>query len=168
MSGNGVLIKAGGKVEVQSTGNFLVNTANVTIDSNDINQDNTIFELKGIWSGNGTTTGTFLRMNKEYGGFFAGWNFNLGWIWSGDGTTCVTLCGTNTVSPSLGNKYTSETYDYVKNWAIYAGANWPETTPSGSGSGWAPFRVKRNGELYAHKICLGYGPNGTQTYSNNT
>lgn len=149
-------------LSIDSSGSLYVNTNNVVIDSNDINNDDTIFELKGIWAGTGAT-GTFLRMNKTQGGFFAGWNFNLGWIWAGTGTNCVAMCGMNSLTPPDGvntgsNEYSSDRFTKVQGWAFYCGADWPEAPYTTSIYGYAPFRVSRGGSVYTVKLLLGKMP----------
>ena len=61
----------------------------------------------------------------------------------------------------------------LTDWALYAGAEWPEDAPYYSkyqtpgplnpdsnikAIGWAPFRVKTNGETYIKNLCIGNGP----------
>lgn len=154
-----------------------INTTNFTIDSN----------------GDVTVKGT---IEADYGSI-AGWTLGPEFLRTGtdsDKGLMVTLVGANAtrhndiITHPVGEYNTNYQIGDNNNltielnkWAIYAGAMWPEDAPGyapyqtpargGTGDdkdlGWAPFRVKRNGETYIKDLCIGNGPStlGTNTVS---
>ena len=88
------------------------------------------------------------------------WSVTNEWLYSGTGSICVTLVGAN--ASAHGNAK-------LNNWALYAGAGWPESVPSGiSGTGWAPFRIARSGHTYIEKLSLGNGPSDQDSSTSST
>lgn len=71
--------------------------------------------------------------------YIGGWTVSSDWLYTGSGTNCVCLNGVGT---------------YAQTWALWCGADWPETRPYGSGSEWAPFRVTRTGDVYINALMV--------------
>jgi len=90
---------------------------------------------------------------------------NKTWMWSGLGKDAVVLVGDpNAGSETLfnGNYINSARNTAVAPFAMYAGADWPENSPSGgSTSNWAPFKITKVGGVYGKHICIGTGPVGS-------
>lgn len=95
-----------------------------------------------IWAGDGTAANAPFSVTragalKATAGNIGGWSIGADNLHSGSGSTYVTLDSGN------------------GNYAVYAGADYPETVPGGApagSTGNAPFRVKRDGTVYLTKL----------------
>ena len=156
-----------GTINIQTGGIFKVTSNNFIVNSEATGTD-PIFEVK-------------YKVGNEYktsikstitGTTISGWTLEDEWMWSGGADTCVCLVGANAGAYNVGRSHVD-----VNKWAMYAGATWPEQPPTSwrgnsypvtdTPNGWAPFRVQRNGYLYAKDICVGNGPSWYAAYNEN-
>lgn len=123
-------MNSGSSIELKSGAIFSVQSGNFAIDS----------------SGNVFMTGSVTAK----AGAIASWNIEDSWLYTGTGGTCVTLVG--------GAKGSTSDADWnrVKDYAMYAGASWPET---------APLRIKKDGTIYLTKL-IALDANNNETVVN--
>lgn len=113
-SGGYIEVNSGGKIDLKSGATFTVTSGNFSIDSN----------------GNVSMTGSITSKSGSIGG----WTISNSWLATGSGASHVALVGGSQGSTSATD------WNLVKDYAFYAGANWPAD---------APFWIKKDGSFYA-------------------
>lgn len=131
-----VVIWAGNKTPASA--NFYVTAAgklhcsDIDVTGGGININSGVFKVES----DGTMTAK--------SGLVGGWSVTSDWLNTGTGANHVCLNGVGT---------------YAQTWAMWCGADWPESRPTGVSTGTqnAPFRVSRTGDVYINSLKVWNG-----------
>ncbi len=144
-SGGYIDVNSGGRINIKSGAMFTVQSGNFSIDgSGNVSMRGAVNATSGSFNGSVTAKS----------GAIASWAIADSWLSTGTGETCVTLVGA-----SQGSTATAD-WNRVKDYAMYAGASWPEN---------APFRVKKNGTVILtdlQSVDSGGNPRTVNLYNN--
>lgn len=144
-SGGYIDVNSGGRINIKSGALFTVQSGNFSIDgSGNVSMRGAVNATSGSFNGSVTAKS----------GAIASWAIADSWLSTGTGATCVTLVGA-----SQGSTPTAD-WNRVKDYAMYAGASWPES---------APFRVKKNGTVILtdlQSVDSGGNPRTVNLYNN--
>lgn len=144
-SGGYIDVNSGGRINIKSGAMFTVQSGNFSIDGSGN------VSIRGAVN---ATSGSFNGSVTAKSGAIASWAIADSWLSTGTGETCVTLVGA-----SQGSTATAD-WNRVKDYAMYAGASWPEN---------APFRVKKNGTVILtdlQSVDSGGNPRTVNLYNN--
>lgn len=144
-SGGYIDVNSGSRINIKSGALFTVQSGNFSIDgSGNVSMRGAVNATSGSFNGSVTAKS----------GAIASWAIADSWLSTGTGSTCVTLVG------ALQGSTATADWNRVKDYAMYAGASWPEN---------APFRVKKNGTVILtdlQSVDSGGNPRTVNLYNN--